>query len=99
MCGGENNDIETFFSQLSARFSLMVTAQNGDSSFIINAFLGRTNRKVIWIFFFLRIIFSFSKIEFIPVSFHSLFSIKLIDFDGFILFYDRDRKAAVNTMT
>jgi hypothetical protein len=39
------------------------------------------------------------KIEFIPVSFHSLFAVKLIEFDGFILFYDRDRKAAANTMT
>ncbi len=46
MCGGENNDIENFFSQLSSRFSLMVTNQSGDSSFIINTFLGRSNRKV-----------------------------------------------------
>jgi hypothetical protein len=46
MCGGENNDIEIFFSQLSSRFSLLVTNQYGDSSFIINAFLGRSNRKV-----------------------------------------------------
>jgi hypothetical protein len=43
MCGGENNDIEMFFSQLSSRFSLMVINQ----SFIINTFLGRSNRKVI----------------------------------------------------
>ncbi len=42
MCGGENNDIENFFSQLSARFSLMIT----NSSFIINTFIGRSNRKV-----------------------------------------------------
>ncbi len=40
-----------------------------------------------------------SKIELIPVSFHSLFSVQLTNFDGFVLFYDRDRKAAVNTMT
>ncbi|CAF3809984.1 unnamed protein product [Adineta steineri] len=83
MCGGNNNDIEIFFSQLASRFSLVTTNQYGDLSFIINAFLGRSNRKV----------------EFIPISFHSLFSVKLIDFDGFILFYDRDRKAAVSTMT
>ncbi|CAF0785219.1 unnamed protein product [Rotaria sordida] len=83
MCGGENNDVENFFSQLSSRFSLMVTNQHGELSFIINAFLGRSNRKI----------------QFIPVSFHSVFTIKLIDFDGFILFYDQDRKAAVNTMT
>ncbi|CAF2393123.1 unnamed protein product [Rotaria sp. Silwood2] len=83
MCGGENNDVEKFFSQLSSRFSLMVTNQYGELSFIINAFLGRSNRKI----------------QFIPVSFHSLFTIKLIDFDGFILFYDQDRKAAMNTIT
>jgi hypothetical protein len=47
MCGGDNNDIEIFFSQLSSRFSLLITNQSGDSSFVINAFLGRTNRKVI----------------------------------------------------
>lgn len=58
----------------------MVTDQ---SSFLINAFIDRSNRKI----------------ELIPVSFHSLFAVKLTDFDGFILFYDRDRKAAVNTMT
>ncbi len=46
MCGGENNDIEIFFSQLSSRFSLLVTNEYGDSSFIINAFIGRSNRKV-----------------------------------------------------
>jgi len=46
MCGGENNDIEIFFSQLSSRFSVLVTNQYGDSSFIINTFLGRSNRKV-----------------------------------------------------
>lgn len=39
------------------------------------------------------------KIEFVPVSFHSLFAVNLTDYDGFILFYDRDRKAALNTMT
>ncbi|CAM4768497.1 unnamed protein product [Rotaria magnacalcarata] len=83
MCGGENDDVERFFSQLSARFSLMVTNQYGDFSFIINAFLGRSNRKI----------------QFIPVSYHSLLTIKLIDFDGFILLHDQDRKAAVNTMT
>jgi hypothetical protein len=43
MCGGDKNDIEIFFSQLSSRFSLMVTNQ---SSFIINTFLNRSNRKV-----------------------------------------------------
>ncbi|CAF0768934.1 unnamed protein product [Rotaria sordida] len=55
---------------------------NNQSSFIINTFLDQSNRKI----------------ELIPVSFHSLFAIKLTDFDGFILFYDRDRKAAFNTM-
>ncbi|CAF4568808.1 unnamed protein product [Rotaria socialis] len=83
MCGGENDDVERFFSQLSARFSLMVTNQYGDFSFIINAFLGRSNRKI----------------QFIPVSYHLLLTVKLIDFDGFILLHDHDRKAAVNTMT
>jgi len=80
MCGGEKNDVEIFFSQLSSYFSVMVT---NESTFIINTFLNRSNRKV----------------ELIPVSFHSLFAVKLNDFDGFILFYDRNRKAAVNTMT
>jgi hypothetical protein len=47
MCGGETNDIEIFFSQLASRFSLSVTNQYGDSSFIINTFIGRSNRKVI----------------------------------------------------
>ncbi|CAF4603583.1 unnamed protein product [Rotaria sp. Silwood1] len=83
MCGGENNDVEKFFSQLSSRFSLMVTNQYGELSFVVNAFIGRSNRKI----------------QFIPVSFHLIFTIKLIDFDGFILFYDQDRKAAMNTMT
>ncbi|CAF1070974.1 unnamed protein product [Adineta steineri] len=79
MCGSDKNDVEVFFSQLSSRFSLTITNQ---SSFMINTFFGRSNRKI----------------ELIPVSFHSLFAVKLIDFDGFILFYDRDRKAAFNTM-
>ncbi|CAF3534665.1 unnamed protein product, partial [Rotaria socialis] len=79
MCGSETNDVKNFFSQLSSRCSLMI---NNQSSFMINTFLGRSNRKI----------------EFIPVSFHSLFAMKLIDFDGFILFYDRDRKGALNTM-
>ncbi len=43
MCGGEKNDVEIFFSQLSSRFSLMITDQ---SSFLINAFIDRSNRKV-----------------------------------------------------
>lgn len=47
MCGGEIDDVERFFSQLSSRFSLMATNQYGDFSFIINAFLGRSNRRVI----------------------------------------------------
>ncbi|CAF3390712.1 unnamed protein product [Rotaria sp. Silwood1] len=55
---------------------------NNQSSFVINTYLDQSNRKI----------------EFIPVSFHSLFAIKLTDFDGFILFYDRDRKAGFNTM-
>lgn len=80
MCGGEKNDVEIFFSQLSSRFSLVVTNQ---SSITIHAVLDRSNRKI----------------EFIPVSFHSLFAMKFTEFDGFILFYDRARKAAVNTMT
>ncbi len=80
MCGGDKNDVEIFFSQLSSRFSLMLTNQ---SSFLINTFIGRSNRKI----------------ELIPISFHSLFAVKLTDFDGFILFYDQDRKAAANTMT
>ncbi|CAF1123406.1 unnamed protein product [Adineta ricciae] len=83
MCGGETNDIEIFFSQLATRFSLVTTNQHGDTSFIITTSLDHDNRKI----------------EFIPISFHALFAMKLTDFDGFILFYDRDRKAAVNTMT
>lgn len=50
MCGGESNDVEIFFSQLSSRFSIY-----GDSSFVINTFIGRSNRKVIleiFVFFF-----------------------------------------------
>jgi hypothetical protein len=43
MCGGDKNDIESFFSQLSSRFSLIITNQ---SSFMINTFLDRSNRKV-----------------------------------------------------
>ena len=43
MCGSERNDVEVFFSQLSTRFSLTVANQ---STFIINAFLSRANRKV-----------------------------------------------------
>ena len=100
MCGGENNEVEMFFSQLSSRFSVLVTNQSGDLAFIVNTFLGRSNRKVKFqsIESF-SLIFLFAKIEFIPVSFHSLFSVQLSDFDGFILFYDRERKAAMNTMT
>ncbi|UJR10556.1 hypothetical protein I4U23_014756 [Adineta vaga] len=79
MCGSDKNDVETFFSQLSSRFSLTITNQ---STFMINTFLGRSNRKI----------------ELVPVSFHSLFAMALTEFDGFILFYDRDRKAALNTM-
>ncbi|CAF1029352.1 unnamed protein product [Rotaria magnacalcarata] len=79
MCGSETNDVKIFCSHLSSRCSLMI---NNQSSFMINTFLGRSNRKI----------------EFIPVSFHSLFAMKLINFDGFILFYDRDRKGALNTM-
>ncbi len=43
MCGSDKNDVETFFSQLFSRFSVMATNQ---SSFIINILLGRSNRKV-----------------------------------------------------
>jgi hypothetical protein len=43
MCGGDKNDVEIFFSQLSSRFSMIV---NNQSSFIINTFLNRSNRKV-----------------------------------------------------
>ena len=43
MCGGDKNDIESFFSQLSSRFSLIITHQ---SSFMINTFLDQSNRKV-----------------------------------------------------
>ena len=46
MCGGDSNDIETFFSQLAARFSLMVTNEYGNASFIFNTFIGQMNRKV-----------------------------------------------------
>jgi len=80
MCGGEKNHVETFLTHLSQRFSLI---GNGQSSFIINIPIGRTQRKV----------------EFVCVSFHSIFAWKLDEFDGFCLFYDRDRKAAVKTMT
>ncbi|CAF3432927.1 unnamed protein product, partial [Rotaria sp. Silwood2] len=66
----------------SQLFSRFSFMINNQSSFVINTFLDQSNRKI----------------EFIPVSFHSLFAIKLTDFDGFILFYDRDRKAAFNTM-
>ncbi|CAF0947926.1 unnamed protein product [Adineta ricciae] len=79
MCGSEKNDVETFFSQLSSRFSLMISNQ---STFLFHTLLGRSNRKI----------------ELVPVSFHSLFAMTLTEFDGFILFYDRDRKAALNTM-
>ncbi len=44
MCGGDKNDVEIFFAQLSSRFSLTATNQ---ASFIINTFLGQSNRKVI----------------------------------------------------
>lgn len=43
MCGGEKNDVEIFFAQLSSRFSVIVTNQ---SSFIVNTFIDRSNRKV-----------------------------------------------------
>jgi hypothetical protein len=43
MCGGEKNDVEIFFSQLFSYFSVMVT---NESTFIINNFLNRSNRKV-----------------------------------------------------
>ena len=43
MCGGEKNHVETFLTHLSQRFSLI---GNGQSSFIINIPIGRTQRKV-----------------------------------------------------
>lgn len=43
MCGGEKNDVEIFFAQLSSRFSLIVTNQ---SSLTIHTFIDRSNRKV-----------------------------------------------------
>lgn len=43
MCGGETNDVKTFCSQLSSRFSFI---NNDQPSFMINTFLGRSNRKV-----------------------------------------------------
>lgn len=98
MCGGEMNEIEQFFSQLSSRFTLIGNTYSGNSSFIIKTFLHRTTRKVISQIF-PRLHFLSLQIEFIPVSFHSLFSLNLMDYDGFLLFYDRDRKAALNTMT
>jgi hypothetical protein len=59
MCGGEKNDVEIFFSQLSSRFSMIV---NNQSSFIINTFLNQSNRKVTtnllkkkYFFFFIRL--------------------------------------------
>lgn len=95
MCGGEKNDVEIFFAQLSSRFSLIVTNQ---SSLTIHTFIDRSNRKVKE-FFSIDRFAMFFQIEFIPVSFHSLFTVKLTDFDGFILFYDQDRKAAMNTIS
>ena len=47
MCGGEMNEIEQFFSQLSSRFTLIVNNYSGNSSFIIKTFLRRSTRKVI----------------------------------------------------
>lgn len=44
MCGGETNDVEIFFSQLSSRFSLVV---NNQPSFLMKAYIGRSHRKVI----------------------------------------------------
>lgn len=43
MCGGETNDVEIFFSQLSSHFPLMLYNQ---VNFAMNAVLGRSNRKV-----------------------------------------------------
>lgn len=100
MCGGETNDVETFFSHLSSNFPLKITNERGETSFIVQTLLNRSNRQVKSfeksLFFFESF---FVQIELIPVSFHSLFSLKFNEFDGFILFYDRDRKAALNTMT
>lgn len=47
MCGGEMNEIEQFFSQLSSRFTLIVNHYSGNSSFIIKTFLHQSTRKVI----------------------------------------------------
>jgi hypothetical protein len=46
MCGGDSNDVELFFNQLASRFTLTVTNQSGETSFILDTFLGRHNRKV-----------------------------------------------------
>lgn len=47
MCGGESNEIEQFFAQLSSRFTLIANQYAGNSSFIIKTFLQRSTRKVI----------------------------------------------------
>lgn len=46
MCGGESNEIEQFFAQLSSRFTLIGNQYSGYSSFIIKTFLQRSTRKV-----------------------------------------------------
>ena len=103
MCGGESNHVESFFAQLASRFPLTLINQHEETSFIVNAYVGRTNRKVCPPS--ARLSFTHAahvapfQIEFIPVSFHSYFAMNLDEFDGFILFHDRDRKAAINTMT
>jgi hypothetical protein len=66
MCGGDKNDVEIFFSQLSSRFSVTLTNQ---SSFLINLFIGRLNRKVKKMKFY----FSNSFISFVLDRIHSRF--------------------------
>ena len=46
MCGGETNDVETFFSHLASNFPFKITNERGETSFIVQTLLNRSNRQV-----------------------------------------------------
>lgn len=46
MCGSDIDDVNLFFTHLGSRFALIVSNESGETSFIFNTLVGRTNRKV-----------------------------------------------------
>ncbi|CAF1209350.1 unnamed protein product, partial [Didymodactylos carnosus] len=83
MCGANDaENISILVEKILERLKINTCSKVYSNSFVIETFLGKIRRKI----------------EFVFTSFHSVFSVKLNKFDGFILLYNSDRCAASNTI-